>query len=195
MPLEAYAYHTLMEFTRSATLDEIFSTNRAQFADDLEQRLRQYATDNRLGIDVVDVALIGLHPPIAAAADYLDVISAGVDADRFQIEAIGKKRIRIEDAKRESASTIATASTEANQRIGQAHEESSEFLAIGQAYSVAPKALEQRLWFEAIEEILEGKRFALVDKTLADGPGGILLDQRKNANVRDPVPVSRERNR
>jgi regulator of protease activity HflC (stomatin/prohibitin superfamily) len=190
--LKAYAYHVLMEYTRSATLDEILSTNRARFADNLEQRLRQYATDNRLGIDVVDVALIGLHPPIAAAADYLDVISAGVDADRFQIEATGKKRMRIEDAKRESASAIATASAEAEIRLGQAQEESSEFIAMGQAYSVAPDSLQQRLWFEALEEILEGKQFALVEKSLADGPGGILLDQRGSANVRDPVPVSRE---
>jgi regulator of protease activity HflC (stomatin/prohibitin superfamily) len=190
--LEAYAYRALMEHTRSAKLDEILSTNRAQFADDLEQLLRRYSTDNHLGIEVVDVALIGLHPPIAAAADYLDVISARVDADRYQIEATGEKRVQIEDAQRNSASAIATASAEAEKRLGQAQEESSEFVAIKQAYAVAPDALRQRLWFEVLEEILEDKRFALVDKALADGPGGILLDQRKSANIEDPVPVTRE---
>ncbi|MBN1853438.1 MAG: protease modulator HflK [Pirellulales bacterium] len=192
--LEAYAYHCLMEQTRSATLDEILTTNRAQFANRLEELLRQYAAENRLGIDVVDVALMGLHPPIAVASDYLDVISAGVDADRFQTEATGKKDVQIETARRESTSAVATASADSAKRIGEAQEESSQFIALGQAYSVAPDALQQRLWFEGLEEILEEKPFALVDKTFVEGPGGILLDQRAGADVRDPVPVSQGTN-
>ena len=189
--LEAYAYRALMEQTRSVRLRDVLTANRAEFARQLLQKLRDYAATNRLGIEVVDVALIGLHPPVEAASDYLDVISAGIDAERFETEATGEKLVRIVDAQRESSTAVATAKAEASQRVGEAFGESAEFLAIGEAYAVAPDAFRLRLWIEALEEVLETKRFVLVDKTFASGPGGILIDQRSGALQEDPVPLVR----
>lgn len=193
--LEAYAYRALMEQTRSATLAEILSTNRAQFADELERSLRQYCADNRLGIEVVEVALIGLHPPVEVAADYLDVISAWVDAERAQTEAKGQQLVTLQDAERERNTAIAEARVEAAKRVGAALGESSEFLAIGSAYQVAPDAFKLRLWFETLEEILQQKRFVLIDKNIRGDTGGILLDQRDHADVNEPVSVSPAANR
>ncbi len=193
--LEAYAYRALMEQTRSATLAEILSTNRAQFADELERSLRQYCADNQLGIEVVEVALIGLHPPVEVAADYLDVISARVDADRTQTEATGRQRVAMQDALRERSTAIAEASVEAAKRVGTALGESSEFLAIGSAYQIAPDAFKLRLWFEVFEEILQQKRFVLIDKTIRGDTGGILLDQRDRVDINEPATVSPEARR
>jgi regulator of protease activity HflC (stomatin/prohibitin superfamily) len=109
------------------------------------------------------------------------------------VEALGEKCAQIEDAKRESASKIANALATAQKRLARAREESSEFIAINAAYAVAPAALAERLWFEVLEEILQDKRFALVDESLAEGPGGILLDQRGSADWHDPVPISQKR--
>ena len=191
--LEAYAYRTLMEHTRSLTLREVLTGNRARFADRLEQTLRDYAESNRLGIEVVEVALMGLHPPVEAAADYLDVISARIDAERVQVDALGQKSVQIANVRQESASAIASAKVEAARRTGTALSESSEFLAIGQAYAVAPEAFQLRLWFEALEEILKQKRFVLVDESVKTSPGGILLDHRGQARLgSDPVPLLRD---
>ena len=49
--------------------------------------------ENRLGVEIIDVALINLHPPIAVAGAYLDVISAEIDAVRYQAEALGDQNI------------------------------------------------------------------------------------------------------
>jgi membrane protease subunit HflK len=190
--LEAYAYRTLMEHTRSTTLREVLTANRAQFADRLQQALREYAESNHLGIEVVDVALMGLHPPVEVAADYLDVISARIDAERVQVEALGQKSAKIANVQQESATAIASAQAEAARRVGNAAGESSQFLAIGQAYAVAPEPFQLRLWFEALEEILEKERFVLVDQAVADGSGGILLDHRGKAGGEDPVPLTRD---
>jgi regulator of protease activity HflC (stomatin/prohibitin superfamily) len=192
--LEAYAYRSLMEQTRSATLDDVLSANRAEFGDRLEESVRGYATENHLGIDVVEVALMGLHPPVEAASDYLDVISARIDAERLQIEAEGEALAEVQHAQRESASAVRAARVESAKRMAQSQEESAEFLAIGAAYSVAPNAFKLRIWFEILEEILQEKPFALVDKAFSGGPGGLLIDQRSDADLRDPVPVSRSAN-
>jgi len=190
--LEAYAYRALMEHTRGTTLLEVLTANRAQFADRLEQTLRTYAQSQRLGIEVVDVALMGLHPPVEAAADYLDVISARIDADRVHVEALGEKAVKLEKAQEETAAAVAAARVDAARRIGQATGESSQFVAMGEAYAVASESFQLRLWFEAFEDILEKKRFVLVDKAVATGSGGILLDQRGQALPEDPVPLTRD---
>ncbi|NLF67586.1 MAG: hypothetical protein GX575_00880 [Candidatus Anammoximicrobium sp.] len=190
--LEAYAYRALMEHTRGTTLMEVLTANRAQFAERLEQTLRGYAQSQRLGIDVVDVALMGLHPPVEAAADYLDVISARIDADRVRVEALGEKAVNLEKAHEETDAAVAAARVDAARRIGQATAESSQFVAMGEAYAVAAEAFQLRLWFEAFEDILEKKRFVLVDKAIATGSGGILLDQRGQIPTEDPVPLTRD---
>ena len=164
--LDAYAHRALMEHTRSTTLEEILTTNRAEFADRLKESLRDYADQNHLGIDVIDVALVALHPPIEAGADYLDVISARIDADRFQIEAEGESLVTIQTAEIESNSRVAGAKVFAAEREGKASEMSSEFIAVREAYSAAPDAFKLRLWFEAHEEALADKRLIVVDKTL-----------------------------
>jgi hypothetical protein len=99
----------------------------------------------------------------------------------------------IEDAQRQSAAQIASSQVEAARRTGQALGESSQFVAVGQAFAVAPESLRLRLWFEALEQILVKKRFVLVDQSVATGSGGILLDQRGRAEAEeDPVPLLRD---
>ncbi len=192
--LEAFAYRTLTEHTRSITLREVLTTNREQFAGRLKEALRDYAESNRLGIEVVDVALIGLHPPVEVAADFLDVISARIDAERVRVEAEGQAVVQTANVQQESASAVARARVDAARRTGEALRESSEFLAMGQAYAVAPEPFQLRLWFEALEEILEEKRFVLIDAAVAEGSGGILLDHRGRAAAgqEDPVPLTRD---
>jgi len=162
--LDAYAHRALMEQTRSVTLEWVLSTNRAEFADCLKKSLREYSEKNRLGIDVIDVALVVMHPPIEAAADYLDVISAEIDAERVQIAAKGEHKIAIEMAESESHSMVAEQNVFAAKRVGTAYEKSAEVLALSQAYAAAPEAFKQRLWFETHEKVLADKPLIVVDE-------------------------------
>ncbi|MFH1266868.1 MAG: SPFH domain-containing protein, partial [Planctomycetota bacterium] len=185
LALDAYAHRALMEQTRSTTLGEILSTNRAEFAGRLKESLREYADENRLGIDVIDVALVALHPPIEAAEDYLDVISAQINANRFQIDAEGESLVTVQTALTESNFNVAKADVFAAEQLGRASEESAEFLAIREAYSAAPDAFKLRLYFEAVEEALAGKRLIVVDKTLA---GNTYFDTRADAENKETIP-------
>ncbi len=186
--LDAYAHRVLMEQTRSATLAEVLATNRAEFANHIRERLQEYSEENRLGIDVIDVAILNVHPPIEVAADYLDVISAGIDAKRYQIEAEGQAKVALEKAEWQSITEVAGAQVEAAEAIGKASEGSAEFVAIGQAYSVAPEAFKLRLRFEALEEALADKELIVVDETFARGPGGVSIDLRSGRQNRQVVP-------
>jgi len=179
--LDAYAHRTLMELTRSATLEQVLSANRAEFANQLKESLREYAEANRLGIDVIDVALVVMHPPIEAAADYLDVISAQIDAERVQITAKGEHKVAIEMAESESHSTVAEQNVFAAERIGTAYEKSAEVLALSEAYAAAPEAFKQRLWFETHEDVLSDKPLIVVDEE-------VYIDMRQPAQTPNVIP-------
>ncbi len=178
--LEAYAYRVLMEQTRNSTLREVLSAKRDAFAEHLRDSLREYADENRLGIDVVEVALLNLHPPIEAAADYLAVISAKIDANRNQVEANADKLVKLQTSEKERGAAVAQAKIDAERRVGLAAEESATFAAIGGAFSVAPESFKLRSWFETFEDILGSKPLMLIDKTFTTGSGEILLDLRPN---------------
>lgn len=179
--LDAYAHRALMEQTRSATLEWVLSANRAEFANQLRESLRGYSDENRLGIDVIDVALVLMHPPIDAAADYLDVISAEIDAERFQIQARGMRDVAIETAENASYSLVAQEKVNAAEEVGNAYERSAEFLALGEAYAAAPEAFKQRLWFETHEEALADKPLIIVDEE-------VFIDMRQQPQTLNVFP-------
>ena len=178
--MEGYAYRALMEQTRAATLEQVLSANRAEFAQRVEDSLRDDVAANRLGIDIVDVALINLHPPIEAAPDYLDVISARIDAERFQTEADAERLVTIQESQTKSSTAISTSQVEAARRVGAALEESGEFIAVGKAYEVAPEAFRFRMRGDVLAEVLGRQPWLLIDKSFAgeylDLRGSVLLD-------------------
>jgi regulator of protease activity HflC (stomatin/prohibitin superfamily) len=185
--LEGYGYRALMELTRNATLEQVLSVNRAEFARRLERSIQRYAEQNRLGIEVVDVALVNLHPPVAAADAYLDVISAGIDAAGYWAKAVGEKDARIQEAEGERGKAVAEAKVRAARRVGVASEESAEFVAVGQAFAVAPDAFKLRTRGDTIAEILGDKPLTLVDPAFAGDQGAMLLDLRPDRRRGDPA--------
>lgn len=187
--LQGYAMRALMEHTRSATLEEVLSVDRAEYANRLEEDLRQYVAQNRLGVEIIDLALINQHPPVAAAAAYLDVISAEIDAVRFQFEAEGEKKARIQEAETESGRTIADGKVRSAKRVGLATEESAQFVTVGQAFSVAPEAFKLRMSGDTVSEILGSKPLTLIDPAFVDGEGEMMLDLRQGKQRSDAAEL------
>jgi len=183
--MEGYAYRALMEQTRAATLEQVLSANRAEFAQQVEDSLRNDVAANRLGIDIVDVALINLHPPVEAAPDYLDVISARIDAERFQTEADAERLVTVQDSQTKSSTAISTSKVEAARRVGKALEESAEFIAVGEAYELAPESFRFRMRGDILAEVLSEQPWLLIDKSFA----GEYLDLRDSVLLDDTVTV------
>ncbi|MEM6331123.1 MAG: SPFH domain-containing protein [Planctomycetota bacterium] len=179
--LESLAYRVLMEQTRTATLKQLLSSGRDRFAAEVRERLSEYSAAERLGLDVVDVALINLHPPVEVAGSYLDVISAGLDSDRVVTVASGDAAKQTLEAQQNSNGRLADATAEAARRVSVAGQESAEFLAVGEAYAEDPETYRLRLWFEAFEQVLAGRRLMILDSQLPD----VIFDERPR--TADPV--------
>lgn len=178
--LESYAYRVLMELTRSSTLAEILSANRIEFAGTLERSLDDYCRQNRLGLEIVDVAIVNLHPPVEVAVDYVDVISAQIDAERLRIEAEGYRLARLEEAEAERSSLVSDAQREAAIRTSRAAEETSRFTSLQELHAKAPTTVEQKLWQDCVEAAISGKRLYLLDRSLAATGRDLIFDVRSS---------------
>jgi regulator of protease activity HflC (stomatin/prohibitin superfamily) len=184
--LTAFAYRALMEETRGRTLDEVLSADRAAFARRLVESVRQQSRAARLGLEVVDLALLNLHPPIEAGGSYLDVINARLDAGRRVTEAEGERQVALLGAETRGSMAVATARTERSHRVSTALAEVAEFKAVVEALDDPRRTLRLRLWIEALEGALAEQRLFLVDRTLLDEGGELLLDTRRIEGTRLP---------
>lgn len=188
--LEALAYRVLMEQTRSATLADLLSLGRDQFAVTVRQQLSEYASTQRLGLEVIDVALLNLHPPVEVASSYLDVINAELDSTRVITVADGEAAREIFVAEQGSNGRVASARIDAAKRVSVAGQESAEFIAVGEAFLAAPETYRLRLWFEAFERVLLGRRLFVVDSELPD----VIFDERAAAADPTLIPSTRQPN-
>jgi regulator of protease activity HflC (stomatin/prohibitin superfamily) len=128
-----------------------------------------------------------LHPPIEAAASYLDVINARLDARRQVIEAEGKKQVSLLGAQTASNSASSSARVEGSRRVAQASSQIAEFTALGHDSFIAPSILRLRLWIEALESALAGQRLFLIDRSVLGEGGELLLDTRRYGAT--PLPA------
>jgi regulator of protease activity HflC (stomatin/prohibitin superfamily) len=185
--LLAFAYRALMEETRGKTLDDVLSLNRAAFARQLADSVRRQVRDARLGLDIIDLALLNIHPPIEAGGSYLEVINARLDARRRVTEAEGIKQVALLDAEMRGKMAITTAQVGKSRRVSEASTDVAEFKALNDSIQASPKSLQLRLWIEALEAALTNQRFYLVDQTLLDGGSDLLLDTRSIGGSRFQV--------
>lgn len=185
--LEACAYRVLMEETRSKSLEEVLSLDRAAFVGRVLTSLRDSAARERLGLDVVDVAVVNLHPPVEAAAAYLDTISAAIDADREGLEAHGRAAIEQQEAEQERQRLVNDSRIEADRRRAAASAETARFRAAREVYDQEGAAFQSRLVFDAVREMFSGKRLVLVDRELAAGAAEVLLDLRELTTPPSPA--------
>ncbi|QDU64306.1 FtsH protease regulator HflK [Planctomycetes bacterium Pan216] len=181
--LRDYAEQAVMEETRSATLAQVLSDDRKAFAKRIARRIARACRENAVGVDIVDVAIVNLHPPMTVAPDYLDVISGRLQATRAITEASGWASKTVEAARSERASAVAIAKIESERRVSEALVATSRLRALAEALAIDRAALSLRLWFDTLETALADKPLFLIETTLLQRQGSLLLDLNKPTSL------------
>ena len=175
--LEAIADRVLMRRTIERSLDQLLGESLDEFAAAAEDEIRQTVRDRRLGLEVVDFSLNGLHPPVDVAPDYQAVVSSRIDRSTRILEA---QRYRVEQlpgAEGSAFRTLELARADAILRTSRAAGEALAFTAVLRASAIAPGLFQFRRHLEVLEQALEGQQFHVVDhRILRDGGTLWLLD-------------------
>ena len=177
--LKAEAYRILLNETVITNLDNLLSRDRSSFSQMITQKLQETSKQQKLGLDVTDVALTSIHPPVEIAREYQEIVSANIQKQVIITKAKSYADSSIPKAEQTRGEMVKTAQAEALSRNGQALSEANEYTYQQKAYRMNTGAYKEWKWLEVLENALQGKKVYLLDKNLSIHKGGIWLDMRQ----------------
>jgi regulator of protease activity HflC (stomatin/prohibitin superfamily) len=177
--LKSEAYRILLNETVTTNLDKLLSRDRASLSKMITKKLQETSKDQNLGIEVTDVVLKSIHPPIEIATAYQEIVSAGIQKQTLITKAQSYANFSIPKAEKEKNEMIKTAKVNAEARRGKAYSEAEKYMYQHNAYKMNTSAYKEWKWFEVLENSLIGKKIYLLDKRLNMKNGSMWLDIRQ----------------
>lgn len=169
----------------STKFDEVISTGRAELSVVVAQRLQSYLDQYGTGINIVKVNIQEAKPPSAVRAAYDDVVKAREDRERVINEAQSYANGVVPEARGRAQRTIEEAEGYREQVIAEAQGEAQRFEKLLTEYRKAPEVTRQRLYVQAISEVLANTSKVLVD--VSGGNNLLYLPLDKLAGADRPV--------
>ena len=162
--LRDIAESALRQVVGSRIIDDVLTTEKEQVQTEVLLIMRQLAKDYESGIDVLQVLLQNVNPPLEVQSAFEDVVRAREDKERLINLAEAYQASEIPKATGEAAKVTEAAEGFKTGRIARAQGEADGFEAILEGYLLSPDVTRQRLYLEAMEEVLPGiTKFILSD--------------------------------
>jgi membrane protease subunit HflK len=157
----------LRQVVGARNIDDVLTTEKEQVQTDVLLKMRELAAEYKTGIDVLQVLLQNVNPPLEVQSAFEDVVRAREDRERLINLAEAYQASEIPKAAGEAAKITEAAEGFKQGRIARAQGESDGFDAILEGYQGSPEVTRQRLYLEAMEEILPGvTKFILSDSSV-----------------------------
>lgn len=147
----------------STTMDRVLTQGRADVAAEVRARAQSYMEAYTTGIMITQVNVENAQPPMAVQAAFDDVIRAREDEQRAQNQALAYANRVIPEARGEAQRIIEQANGYRDQVIARAEGEASRFEQLLTEYERAPEVTRERLYIDAIQEVLSNTSKVLVD--------------------------------
>ena len=162
--LRDIAESALRQVVGSRNIDDVLTTEKEQVQTEVLLIMRQLAQEYETGIDVLQVLLQNVNPPLEVQSAFEDVVRAREDKERLINLAEAYQASEIPKAIGEAAKVTEAAEGFKTGRIARAQGEADGFEAILEGYLLSPDVTRQRLYLEAMEEVLPGiTKFILSD--------------------------------
>jgi len=153
-------------------IDEALTSGKLMIQEETKELLQITLDKYETGVIVVAVQLQDVSPPKQVIDAFKDVASAKEDKNRMINEAEGYRNDIIPKARGEAQAMIREAEGFRESRIKRAEGDVAKFKAIVKEYNKAKDVTKERLYLEAMEEILPG-----IDKYIVpNGEDGNLLN-------------------
>jgi membrane protease subunit HflK len=186
--LRAAAESVLHEATNGLPIDALVTTGRNDVERAARARLQRVLDRYKIGVDVLEVRLLDVHPSLEVVTAFRDVAGASEEKNRVINEAEGYRNERVALARGNAEALLQGAQAHSIGRKNRSHGDSSRFIQTEQAFRGAAGPNQTRLYLETLEQVLPGKRKVIVDSSqgrrhllLADD--GVLLPPSALASI------------
>ena len=147
----------------STGLDGVISSERLQVADGTTEKLQDLLDLYSSGINIVKINIEDARPPNEVKAAYDDVIEARGDLERLVNEAQAYSNGIIPEARGEAQRLREEAQGYLSQVVSKSSGEASRFSALLKEYQKAPGVTRERLYIDAIEQVMTDSTKVLMD--------------------------------
>jgi membrane protease subunit HflK len=139
------------------------SDQRQKIADDAQTLLQHLLDSYDAGIEITQVQLQRVDPPLAVIDAFNDVQRARADQQRARNEAEAYRNDMLPRARAEADRVSQEAQAYKEQVLNQAHSDADRFTAFAAAYGASPEITARRLYLDTMEEVLKSAGKILID--------------------------------
>ena len=147
----------------SSIMDDALTTGREEIAQMVQVRLQEYLDLYQSGLQVVIVNIEDSSPPDQVQEAFDDVIKAREDEVRVRNEAETYANGLVPEARGEAQKMIQEAQAYREQVIAEAEGDASRFSLLLGEYIKAPKVTRNRLYLEAVQNVMSNSTKVMVD--------------------------------
>lgn len=178
---------SLRQVVGQRAIDDVLTTEKEAVQEDTRLKLQELLDLYQTGIRITEVKLLNVRPPEQVQDAFDDVVRAREDKDRIINLADAYREAQLPLARGDAARLTESAAAFKETRVAQATGQADRFLAVLQEYEKAPDVTRQRLYLEAMEEILPGVTKFIVD---AENGGNLLQLLPLNESTNSTTPFS-----
>ena len=174
--IQALTYRYLTMHTVPKSFDEIMSQNRNILISELKSKIQEEVNKEDLGVTIVDIVFLAIHPPLEVANAYEDVISAQRDKQTFILKANSESIKEIYMKKAFANDDINKAKAYAETTVANAIGEASALERKIIGYNTDPDLEKFRLRLDSMLKMAKNKNLYVVDKTFMRANDRIILN-------------------
>ena len=152
--LRDLAESVIREVVGDRTVDEVLTIGRQDIENDAITKLTALVQELRMGLHVQQVQLKNVHPPQAVQKSFDEVNRAQQEREQLINQANGEYNKVVPRASGEAEKMLSEADGWAAKRVNEAEGDVARFKALLAQYEKAPEVTRQRLYLEALSDVL-----------------------------------------
>lgn len=168
--LKTLAMSYIRDTVGSYSVDEVLTTGKAQIQSEIKEKLMERLNTEQIGVTVRNIAIQDAEPPTTEVANAFKAVEdAKQNAEKTINGANAYKNQKLPAAEAQVKSIIESATAEKAARIAEAQGQIARFNAMYEEYIKFPDVTMQRMYYEAMEELLPN-----IKVIVQDGDGTIV---------------------
>ena len=178
--LRDVAETALRQVVGSRPIDDVLTDKKEEVQSEAKILIHRLLDEYGTGINITEVKLQNVNPPAQVQAAFDDVVKAKEDKERIINLADAYKEEILPKAEGEAARLRESAEAYRAERVNISTGQAQRFTAILSEYRKSPEVTRQRLYLDAMEEVLPG-----ITKIVGD-PGQVVI---LTEGSKDVVPI------
>lgn len=141
------------------------TNGRSAIAQEAKVTLQELMDEYNTGVQIVDINLQNVEPPVLVIDSFRDVERAQADQQRMINEADAYRRNILANANGKASEIINRAEGDKASIIARAEGSTARFLSVYNQYKLSPEIIGKRMYFDAMSKLLQTIDVVITEKT------------------------------